>query len=81
MALEAAVEGAAAELGDGVRHTAQHIIERQERLLARGHHDSLPAGVGTALFGALVTVSASLSWSRSGPFRKIGAKSDAKEVM
>ena len=39
MALEAAVQGAAAEVGDGVLQAAQHVVQRQQRLLPERHHD------------------------------------------
>jgi hypothetical protein len=37
--LEAAVQGAAADVGDGVSQTAEYVVQRQQRLLPERHHD------------------------------------------
>jgi hypothetical protein len=39
--LEAAVQGAAGELGDGLAQAAQHVIERQQRAPPELDHDRL----------------------------------------
>lgn len=39
VALEAAMQGAAAEVGDSVLQAAQHIVQRQQRLLPERHDD------------------------------------------
>lgn len=43
MVLEAAVQGATAEVGDGITQATEHVVQRQQRLLA---------GVSTVLLGA-----------------------------
>ena len=39
MALEAAVQGAAAEVGNGIPQAARHVVQRQQRFLPERHHD------------------------------------------
>ena len=39
MPLEATVQGAPAEIGNGIPQAAQHVVQRQQRLLAERHHD------------------------------------------
>src|SRR3546814_12558946 len=43
MPLQAAVQGAAAEVGDGVPQAAQHVVQWKQRLLAEGNHDGFLA--------------------------------------
>jgi hypothetical protein len=39
MPLEATVQGAPAEIGNGIPQAAQHVVQREQRLLAERHHD------------------------------------------
>ena len=39
MTLEAAVQGAAAEVRDGVSQATQHVVQRQHGLLPEGHNN------------------------------------------
>jgi hypothetical protein len=44
MALEAAVQCATAEVGDGIPQATAHVVQRQQRLLAEGHDNGLLGG-------------------------------------
>ena len=69
VALEAALQGAPAEVGDGIPQAAQHVVQRQQRLLAEGHHDGF---LGRRQHRALGNLRAHLRIGRRGPLAPLG---------
>jgi hypothetical protein len=47
MPLEATVQGAPAEIGNGIPQSAQHVVQRQQRVLAERHRVWLPRPAST----------------------------------
>ena len=76
MALQAAVQGAAAEIGDGVLQTTKHIVQGQQSPSAkkRNHDGFLPAGVSTSvLFGVFGPMGSSVVVVRPRHLRTVFA--------
>ena len=73
MALEAAMQRAVAEVGNGVLQAAQQVVQRQQRLLAERPTMASSAGVSTVLFGAFGPIDASLVVGRLRYLRTVFA--------
>ena len=69
MALQAAVQGAAAEVGDGLPQATEHIVQRQQRLLAKRHHDGF---LGRCQHRALRCPRSHRRVGRRGPLAPLG---------
>ena len=60
MALQTAVQSAAAKVGDGVHQTAQNVVQRQQRLPAKGRHDGFLGEIGK-IYGINIAISTFLT--------------------
>ena len=69
MALQAAVQRAATEVGDGVPQSTQHVIQWQQRLLPESHDDGF---LGWCQHRALERLRPHRRIGRRGPLAPLG---------